>query len=97
MTWTRPEILNTVRDVHLKEMFRAMKYSVGTPNRGLLLKPTMKWDGDPNVEFEINGRSDSDLAKDPERRRSVLNSLLWHSIVVCDEMTKSRRIYGKDV
>jgi hypothetical protein len=48
------------------------KYCVGTPNRGLFLKPTMKWDKDPNFEFEILvGRSDSDFAKDPERHRSV--------------------------
>jgi len=81
MKWTRPEILNAIRELsrfmtgaskaHLKEMFRAMKYCVGTPNRGLLLKPTMKWNGDPNFEFAINGRSDSDFAKDPERHRSV--------------------------
>jgi hypothetical protein len=52
MKWTRPEILNAVRELsrfmmsaataHLKEMYRAMKYCVGTPNRGLLLKPNMK-------------------------------------------------------
>jgi hypothetical protein len=57
---------------HLKEMYRTMKYCVGTPNRGLFLKPTMKWDTkDPNFEFEIKGRSDSDFTKDPERHRSV--------------------------
>jgi hypothetical protein len=48
-----------------------MKYCVGTPNRGLLLKPNAKWDEDPNFEFVVSGRSDSDYAKDPERRRSV--------------------------
>jgi hypothetical protein len=32
----------------------------------------MKWNGaDPNFEFVINGRSDSDFAKDPEWHRSV--------------------------
>jgi hypothetical protein len=50
--WTRPEILHAVRELsqfnahaslaHLKEMYRTMKYCVGTPNRGLFLKPTMK-------------------------------------------------------
>jgi hypothetical protein len=81
MKWTRPEILNAVRELsrfmahaslaHLKEMYRAMKYCVGTPNRGLFLKPTMKWDRDPNFEFEIRGKADSDFGKDPERHRSV--------------------------
>ena len=32
---------------------------------------TAKWDGDPNFEFVVSGRSESDYAKDPERRRSV--------------------------
>ena len=48
-----------------------MKYCVGTPNRGLLLKPDVEWDGDQNFEFEIKGIKDSDYAKDPETRRSV--------------------------
>jgi hypothetical protein len=81
MKWTRPDILNAVRELsrfmtgatiaHMKEMYREMKYCVGTPNRGLLLKPNARWDGDPNFEFVVGGRSDSDYAKDPERRRSV--------------------------
>ena len=81
MKWTRPEILNAVRELSrfmtgatladMKEMYRTMKYCAGTPNRGLLLKPNAKWDGSPNFVFEVSGRSDSDYAKDPERRRSV--------------------------
>jgi hypothetical protein len=81
MKWTRPEILNAVRELsrfmagatraHMNAMYRTMKYCVSTPKRGLMLQPTMKWDGDPNFEFIITGRSDSDFAKDPERRRSV--------------------------
>jgi hypothetical protein len=81
MKWTRPEILNSVRELsrfmsgatlaHMKAMYRVMKYCVGTPNRGLLLKPTMKWNGDPEFRFIVCGRADSDYAKDPEKRRSV--------------------------
>jgi hypothetical protein len=81
MKWTQPEILNAVRELsrfmtgmamaHLKEMYRAMKYCVGTPNCGLLLKPNMKWDGNPNFEFIVKGQSDLDFVKDPERCRSV--------------------------
>jgi len=56
---------------HMGAMYRAMKYCIGTPNQGLLLKPNLKWDGDPEFEFVISGRSDSDYAKDPDRRRSV--------------------------
>jgi hypothetical protein len=81
MKWTRPEILNAVRELsrfmtgatqeHMKAMCQTLKCCVGTPNRGLLLKLTMKWDGNPDFEFIVNGRSDSDFAKAPERQRSV--------------------------
>jgi hypothetical protein len=81
MCWSRPETLNAVRElsrfmqgamgVHVKVMHRVMKYSVGTPNRGMYLKPNTVWDGSPDFKFMINGRSDSDNAKDMERRCSV--------------------------
>jgi hypothetical protein len=81
MKWTRPETLNAVRELsrfmtgatmaHLQAMYRVMKYCLCTPHRGLVLKPTSKWDGDPKFEFTVEGRSDSDYAKDPEKRRSV--------------------------
>jgi len=81
MKWTRPDILNAVRELsrfmsgatmaHMGAMNRAMRYCVGTPNRGLLLKPDASWDGDPHFLFRVSGRSDSDYAKDPDRRRSV--------------------------
>ncbi len=83
MKWTRPDMLNAVRELsrfmtgaspaHMSAMRRAMKfrYCTGTPNRGILLKPNMRWDGNPDFEFIVSGRSDSDYAKDPERRRSV--------------------------
>jgi len=79
--WSRPEVMNAVRELsrymsgalgsHVQAMYRVMKYCVGTPNRGLLLKPNARWDGDPNFEFVISGLADSDYAKDPETRRSV--------------------------
>ena len=49
MKWTRPNVLNAVRELlrfmtaavtkYVKAMYRIMKYCVGTPNRGLFLKP----------------------------------------------------------
>jgi hypothetical protein len=79
MRWSRPEILYAVRKLsqympgaslaHAKAMHRTMKYCVGSPERGLLLKPVGKWDGNPSYEFVITGRSDS--AKDTDTRRSV--------------------------
>ena len=81
MRWTRPDILNSVRELsrfsgralesHLNAMYRVMKYCRDTPNRGMFLNPTVQWDGDPNFLFEIKGYSDSDWAKDPDTRRSV--------------------------
>jgi hypothetical protein len=81
MRWSRPEILNAVRELsrymsgaslaHVKAMHRTMKYCVGKPERGLLLRPEGEWDGDPSFEFVITGRSDSDYAKDTDTRKSV--------------------------
>ena len=81
MRWTRPEIMNSVRELsrfagrallsHVMAMYRVMKYCRHTPERGLLLKPTVRWDGSPMLLFEITGYSDSDWAKDPITRRSV--------------------------
>ena len=81
MRWTRPEIMNAVQELsrfsgralqsHVMAMFRVMKYCRGTPERGLFLQPTTKWDGNPDMGFEIIGYSDSDWAKDPDTRRSV--------------------------
>jgi hypothetical protein len=81
MRWSRPEILNPVRelsrymktasDAHMQALYRVLKYCVATPKRGLLLKPTGIWDGDPNYEFRIEGVSDSNYATDTTNRRSV--------------------------
>lgn len=79
--WSRVEASNAVRELckfagrasskHMQALKRAMRYMLDTPNRGLLLKPNGKWNGDPNYEFVIHGRSDADYAKDPDTRRSV--------------------------
>ena len=46
--------------IHKKAMETAMRYVVGTPERGLLLKPIGEWDGRKDYEFVISGCSDSD-------------------------------------
>ena len=81
MQWSRPEISHSVRDMakHMQDgheaaidaMHRTMEYCVGTPLRGLTLRPDTEWDGTKDFKFRISGRSDSDYAKDPETRRSV--------------------------
>ena len=82
MRWSRPEMQNAVRDCsrfmtngtsssHVKAMHRVMDYCVSTPNRGIKLEPDVKFDGNPEFELVILGRSDSDFAKDPDTRKSV--------------------------
>ena len=56
---------------HIKAMKRVMEYCLSTKERGLVLEPEHSWDGDPEFELQILGRSDSDYAKDPETRKSV--------------------------
>ena len=81
MKWSRPETSNSVRELskflgratpaHMKAMYRVMKCIVGTPNRGKIFKPNRKGKDPRTFELVVGGRSDSDYAKDPERRRSV--------------------------
>ena len=81
MRWSRPEILNPVRDLsrhmqkasmaHYQAMLRVMHYCVSTPKRGLVLNPYGEWDGSPDYEFVVNGLSDANYAKDTDTRRSV--------------------------
>ena len=54
-----------------KAMEDLMRYIVGTSNHGLLLAPKRLWDGNPDFEFEIHGRPDSDYAINPDHRRHV--------------------------
>jgi hypothetical protein len=80
---SRPEMRNAVRELTKfsreptmkaeKALIHMMMYCVGTPDRGLLLKPFGVWNGmDRSYEFVISGRSDSEYAKDPDTRRSVM-------------------------
>jgi hypothetical protein len=82
MQWSRPEIYSAVRelsrfmttgasDAHTKATKRVMEYCAETKDRGLLLKPDVKWNGDPEFKLVIRGISDSDFAKDSETRKSV--------------------------
>jgi hypothetical protein len=81
MRWTRPELMNLVRELsrfagrallsHVMAMYQVMKYCRNAPERALLLKRTIWWDGSLMLLFEITGYSDLDWAKDPITRRSV--------------------------
>ena len=81
MRWSRPEILNPVRELsrfmkvaskaHMQALLRLLKYCVSTENRGLLLRPTRVWDGRTDFEFLVGGKSDAAYATDVSNRRSI--------------------------
>ena len=93
--WTRPEILNRVRELsrflhaptqtHVNRMYRVMDYVVATALRGWFMQPTGTWDGkDRDFLFKLFGRSDSDYGVDPETRRSVSGgSTFLQDVCIC--------------
>ena len=90
--WSRFEIQNIVRELashssapnesHMKAMPRYMNYYVSTSKRWWYLKPVRRWDyKDRNFAFRVRGCPDSDNAKCPITRRSVL--WIQHGIRGC--------------
>jgi hypothetical protein len=81
MQYSHPDIAQAVRDLvrhmtrgdetHMQAMLRCMQYLKCTKDAGLFLKPERKWDGKDDFYFKINGRSDSDYAKDTQTRHSI--------------------------
>lgn len=77
-TWSRLDILNAVREVsrqmkhpseqHYQAMLHVMQFCVATANRGRLLNPNGKWNGDKEIEFIVSGRSSSNFNQCPESR-----------------------------
>ena len=55
----------------IKYMHRCIEHYVGTPTRGVTLRPQRKWDGTKDYKFVIDDRSDSDYTKDPGTRKLV--------------------------
>ena len=106
MKWTRPEILNAVRELsrfmtgatraHMTAIYRVMKYCVGTPNRGMFLKPNGKWDGDPDFEFVIAGRSDSERSRSSQKCKWIFDDIVWST---CDDEEPNARMchFGCDI
>ena len=81
MQYSRPDTYNTERDlarhmtsvtqVHYDTMLSIIKYVNDTSDRGFVLNPMRKWDGNKEHEFIISGCSDSDYAKDTQTRKSI--------------------------
>jgi hypothetical protein len=78
-TWSRPDILNAVREVlqhmqaptkmHYEAMIRVMPFCTTTPERGRVIAPHCKWDR--AREFKVSSKSDSTYNECPETRKSV--------------------------
>jgi hypothetical protein len=58
-------------------MLQCMQYLKCTKDAGLFLKPERKWDGSDSFQFKINGRSDSDYAKDTQIRWSITGYIVY--------------------
>jgi hypothetical protein len=70
-----------------------MEYCVETKYRGLVLKPDVKWNGNPEFKLVVPGISDSDFAKDPETRKSVSgNSTFMGGAPVIQRITMQRTV-----
>ena len=79
--WSRPDILNAVRELsryvstptktHYKATIRCMEYCLTTRYTGLELRPKMKWDGGPGMKFVITGYSDASYVQHPETRKGT--------------------------
>ncbi len=63
--------MTSATQVHYDAMLSIMKYVDDTSDRGLVLNPMRKWDGNKEHEFIISGRSDSNYAKDTQTRKSI--------------------------
>jgi hypothetical protein len=54
-----------------------MQYLKCTKDAALFPKPERKWDGSDSFQFKINGRSDSDYAKDTQTRWSITGYIVY--------------------
>ena len=81
MQYLRGGIYNSVKDCtrhmhmaaekHMDAILRVLKYCYDCPNRGLKLKPNVKWDGSWDFEFTVDSRPASDYAKDLQTCKSL--------------------------
>ena len=81
MKWSRPDMLNSVRDLsqfmscarpsHVVTMERVMQYCLCSKYKGFKLQPSGTWDGNRKHKFKIHGRSDSDYAKCMGDQKSI--------------------------
>ena len=108
MRWSRPDILNATRevskfmraatDLHVKALYRILDYCVATSKRGLVLKPTGRWDGiDKDYEFSVSGVSDTEFCKDQKTRRSVGGHVVYLNLALVAIACRMQRIVALSV
>jgi hypothetical protein len=80
-TWSRPDILNAVREVsrylqaptlvHYDAMIRIMDYCLSTASRGQRIAPVDRWDGSKEFKFTVSGTLDAAYNQCLSTRKSV--------------------------
>ena len=87
MKWSRPDVLNSVRDLsrfmscacpsHVIAMERVMQFCLCSKDKGLKLQPSGVWDGNNSYKFNIRGHSDSDFMQNESKiKRASLDTVL---------------------
>jgi len=82
MHWSRPDVLNPVRDLSrdmqvaskatMTGMHTAMNFIIATKDLGLKLSPRQELDENRGFKFRIEGDSNSDYANDISNRQSII-------------------------
>jgi hypothetical protein len=80
-TWSRPDILNAVREVsrylqaptqvHYDAMLRIMDYCISTADWGRKISPARSWNGTKEFEFVVSETADAAYNQCPDSRKSV--------------------------
>jgi hypothetical protein len=76
-----------------EQLHRTAQYVLATENRGLILKPTRKWNGKKGFKFRIRGKSDSTYAVCADDRKSGLG---W-CVYLEDAVISAKAATGKIV
>ena len=99
MRWSRPDVLNAVRELscHMqvagkkcfKALTRVMNFIVDTKDKGYTLKPRYPatWDGKRDKKFRIHGKCDSEYAKH-KSRRSVNAGMIYLEWAIIKQFSK---------
>ena len=80
---------------HETALNRLMYYLVHTKNKGFLLQPNMQLNGYPEFEFQICGKSDSDCAKDLDKRKSVSGGIVYLNGVAVSCKSQGQKIVAQ--